>query len=268
MPSYNQGRFIRESIDSVLDQGYPNKELIVIDGGSTDDTIDILKSYGERIAYWVSEPDKGQSDALNKGFKIATGDLLGWMNSDDLYEHGSFSKIVDAFSKNPDKYVVFGDHWEIDKNGNKIIFQPAFNFNLRHFVYEGFTCNSQSMLWRRDLMDKFGQFDVKLHRTMDYDLLVRFGKIVGNKGFKRIPHTIGLFRRHESQKTRAHGHRRIKGLEEPVFLEHKYIAEKNGFSRKYSAMGPFLRFIFRIRRACWYARRGVLLDNIKKKLRI
>jgi len=117
-PSFNQGAYIEENIKSVLRQNYPNFEHIIIDGSSTDGTIDILKKYDHLI--WVSERDKGQSEAINKGFKTANGEIIGWLNSDDCYEPDAFSTIVRELNKAEDKYIVFGDCNLIDKNEERI----------------------------------------------------------------------------------------------------------------------------------------------------
>ena len=107
MPSYNQVKFIERSILSVLNQNYPNIELIIIDCESKDGTIEIIKHYETHIAYWVSEQDKGQSDALNKGFKLCSGEIYGWLNSDDIYLPDAFTHVLKAFEKHPNKKIVF-----------------------------------------------------------------------------------------------------------------------------------------------------------------
>src|SRR5690606_7353489 len=114
MPTRNQGHFIRESIDSVLGQNYPNVELVVMDGASTDDTVEILKSYGERIR-WISEPDNGQADAINKGMSKVSGDVLAYLNSDDILLPGAIDKVVDYFNAHPECDMVYGDADYIDK---------------------------------------------------------------------------------------------------------------------------------------------------------
>src|SRR5688572_2633651 len=106
-PSYNQGEYIEKTILSVLEQNYPNLEYIIIDGGSTDNSTEIIRKYADRITYWISEPDKGQSDAINKGLKLATGDIVNWLNSDDYYEPGALFKVAEAFN-NPEVNVFAG----------------------------------------------------------------------------------------------------------------------------------------------------------------
>ena len=110
-PSFNQGRYIEQTILSVLDQNYPNLDYIIIDGGSTDETVEIIKKYEQRLAYWISEPDKGQTDAINKGFAKCTGEIFNWINSDDYYEPGTFLKLAQLFSNDPSVNVVCGREW-------------------------------------------------------------------------------------------------------------------------------------------------------------
>jgi glycosyltransferase involved in cell wall biosynthesis len=108
-PSFNQAQYLERTIQSVLDQNYPDLEYIIIDGGSVDGSVDVIKKYEKNIAFWVSEKDGGQTDALNKGFKKATGEIIGWQNSDDIYLAGSFEKISQVFNELPDTDIVFGD---------------------------------------------------------------------------------------------------------------------------------------------------------------
>ena len=249
IPSYNQGRFLERTLLSLLNQGYPDLEIILIDAGSTDETSDIIEKYRSALAYVHVGPDKGQSDALNHGFTKATGDILAWLNSDDLQLPGSLSAAVDAFLAFPEASVVFGDWWSIDDQDVVKEVNYAFDFSLGHFIYEGFHLNSQAMFWRRDAHRRFGEFDVQLHRTMDYDLIVRLGLNEGQQKFLRLEKALACFRRHPEQKTTNAGG-------EIVASEHRWIAEKNGFPNKYRAAGRVMRLAYRARRAWWYLKRG------------
>lgn len=251
MPSFNQGNFIERSILSVLNQSYKKIELIIIDAKSTDSTASVLKKYNNHIAYTVSEKDNGQSEALNKGFRVAKGEIYGWLNADDLLYPDTIQTVVNKLKENPQKEIVFGDYFDIDKNDNVISYNFAFNFNTSHFVYEGFHINAQASFWRSSLHEKFGDIDETLYRTMDYDMLLRFGLICGQDRFLRIDKPLACFRRHESQKT--------QGADDTVLREHKYIANKLNFHDKYTLKGDLKRGIYRIRRAMWYLRRGGLL---------
>jgi len=248
MPSYNQARFIERSILSVLNQGYPNLELVVIDGGSTDGTVDIIRKYNDYIDFWVSETDNGQSDALNKGFARCTGDIYGWLNSDDLYLPRAFWHAADAFRRAPNKKIVFGDWLAIDESDNVLDLNHAFDFSLGHFKYEGFHLNAQSMFWRAQVHNEFSGFDIALYNTMDYQMIMEFGIKQGQRSFHRIPQVLGAFRRYEGQKT--------LGFNPRVTNEHKRIANRYEYNDKYGPAGKLKRFVFRFRRAWWYFKRG------------
>lgn len=249
IPSFNQVQFIERTLLSLLNQNYPSLEIVVVDGGSSDGTTELLESYRDQLAYVFSGPDNGQSDALNHGFSKVSGEILCWLNSDDLQLPGSLHAVAEAFHAFPEASVVFGDWWSIDSQDRVTEVHYAFDFSLRHFIYEGFTLNSQAMFWRRDVHRRFGEFDVKLHRTMDYDLIVRLGLNEGPHKFVRLEKALACFRRHPEQKTTNAGG-------DIVESEHRWIAEKNGFSRKYRAAGRFLRLAYRARRAWWYLKRG------------
>src|SRR5260221_4474865 len=130
-PSLNQGRFIEETINSILDQGYPNLEYFVIDGGSTDNTISILEKYAKHIDFWTSEPDNGQAAAINRGFAKASGEILAWLNSDDTYESGTFAKVVKAFQQHPKVDVMSGRCciWYGDSRDRLIAHSPLRSFD-------------------------------------------------------------------------------------------------------------------------------------------
>jgi glycosyltransferase involved in cell wall biosynthesis len=249
MPSFNQAAYIEEAIRSVLDQDYDDLELIVVDGGSTDGTHAILDRYRARLASCISEPDRGQSDALNKGFAVASGNVFGWLNSDDRYAQGAIRTAVEVLRSNPKKSVVFGDWMEIDARGNAIQRQYAFDFNLSHFIYEGFHINAQSMFWRADAHAAFGTFDVGLHRTMDYQLILLLGQRLGATAFVRVPQVLGCFRRHAEQKTSP-------GDSGIVQDEHRRMAATYGYTSKYRWSGRVIRLVYRVRRGWWYAYRG------------
>lgn len=179
-PSYNQGKFIRETIDSVLGQKYSNIEYIVIDGKSTDETVDVLKSYGERIK-WVSEKDSGQMDALNKGLKMVKGDIIAFINSDDYYFLDTIEKVVKIFNKYPEIEIVSGDYVIINTEGKKMLTQsPVVYWKrfLRGIHSFNTLCvanyiNQPSTFWRRSVLDKVGFFNESLHYVFDYEYWLR-----------------------------------------------------------------------------------------------
>lgn len=248
MPTFNHRAFIERSILSVLNQDYPNLEFIIVDGGSKDGTVEIIKKYASHLAYWVSEPDGGQSDALNKGFRHATGEIFGWLNSDDLYLPGAFAQAARAFAENPLKRIVHGDWLAIDAEDDIIAHEYSFDFSLNQFKYEGFHINAQAMFWKRDVHSRFSGFDAGLYNTMDYQMILEFGINEGVSAFSRVSKALGCFRRHPDQKT--------VGFTDRVLNEHRLIADRYGYRDKYRMAGKAKRFLFRFRRAYWYLRRG------------
>ena len=259
MPSYNQVEFIEKSILSVLNQDYKNFELIIIDGGSNDGTIEIIRKYEDYIAFWISEQDKGQSDALNKGFKNCKGQIFGWLNSDDIYLPNAFKYAIEALDKKSKKKIVFGDFLSIDRHDKIIDYNHSFDFSLNQFKYEGFHLNAQSMFWRSSVHKFFSGFDINLKNTMDYQMILEFGINEGQKSFLRIPHVLGGFRRYDGQKTGSHLERVIK--------EHKAIAKRYKYTDKYNMIGKTKYFLYRFRRAWWYFKRGGL-SNLIYRLKI
>jgi glycosyltransferase involved in cell wall biosynthesis len=201
-PSYNQVRFLRDNLVSVLNQCYTEYEHIIIDGGSTDGTVDILKSYDKRISYWVSEPDRGQSDALNKGLAAASGEVIGWQNSDDFYLPGAFHFVGETFRENPEIDVIYGDYLYVNE-GNRIVGSKKYTpcFDIREYLYVGANISNQSVFFRREALEKVGGFDVDLHLAMDFDL---FLKLSAFARFKHVRTYLGAYRVHGEQKGQTH----------------------------------------------------------------
>ena len=197
-PSYNQAQFVEETIRSVLLQGYADLEYIVIDGGSQDGSVDIIRKYEKWLAHWVSEPDRGQSDALNKGFARATGEILGWNNSDDLYCPGAISHVAALFQNEPDTQVVYGSCYDIDATGKKIDEHWAMPFDRRFPLYSGTGLHNQAMFWRRSLMRQVGMLDPNLQFCMDRDFVLR---LIWNGKVARTTAYLGAFRVHAGSKT-------------------------------------------------------------------
>lgn len=172
--SFNQGQFIRHNIESVLNQDYPNFEHIIIDGGSTDNTISVLKEYSH--LNWVSEKDRGQSDGLNKGFRKATGDVLIWINSDDMLAPNSLKTINDFFENNPDKSVLTGNQVIINDNGKCLRTLNAETFTYNHLLNEPSSVMQNATVFRLSVLKRVGLLDESFHYTMDHELFVRIAK--------------------------------------------------------------------------------------------
>ncbi|GAB4489497.1 MAG: hypothetical protein OHK006_21280 [Thermodesulfovibrionales bacterium] len=175
-PSFNQGRFIRDTIESVLTQDYPHIEYIIIDGGSTDETALIVKEYEGRLT-WISELDNGQSDAINKGFRMARGEIVAWLNSDDTYCPGAVSTAAAYLAAHPDVGMVYGEGYEIDEEGRRIRrFPYTQEFDLRKLITYSDYILQPTVFMRRDALLEVGLLDDALFWCMDWDLWIRFGK--------------------------------------------------------------------------------------------
>ncbi len=217
-PSFNQGRYLERTINSIIDQDYPNLEYIIIDGGSNDGSVDIIKKYSSRIAFWVSEPDKGQAHALNKGFTLATGEIIGWLNSDDLYCPGALSLVARTINEFPYADACFGGIFIIDESDRiknaiwPVEPVPAYNFHV------GLSIHQQGLFWRRDLFSRIGMLDESLHFAMDLDFIIR---ILLNGGLSRICKHIGMFRVHNDSKTSSAN---VLNNQEHLIIKERYGA--------------------------------------------
>ncbi len=203
-PCYNQVRYIGKTIDSVFSQNYPNLEYIVVDGGSTDGTLEIVKKYGKKID-WESRKDKGQTEAINRGISKSTGEIIGYLNSDDMLAPDALITIASFFKSNPNYYWVTGKCQIIDRNGNLIrSFITSYkNFLLKYArnrpVLSIVNFISQpATFWKRDVIKKIGLLNQSLHYAMDYDYWLRISKIY-KLGF--IDKYLALFRIHSFSKS-------------------------------------------------------------------
>src|SRR5262245_14647820 len=149
-PSYNQGKFIEATIRSVLDQGYPNLEYLIIDGGSTDESVDIIRRYEKHLAYWVSEKDNGAADAISKGFARATGDIFAYLNSDDVYLPGALQTIASVMD-DPAAGVAFGNMYWMDADGKTVGERRQTRFNRLGYLFGGCDLMQPATFWRKDL---------------------------------------------------------------------------------------------------------------------
>lgn len=198
-PSFNQGQFIEETIRSLLLQGYPDLEYLILDGGSTDGTLDVIRKYEKHLTSWVSEADEGQSDAINKGFARCTGELMNWLNSDDLLLPGALRAVAEAAHRDPEAGVYVGASERVTEKGKKIatIRRTAEQVNnpldwiKNHFP-------QPASYFRRSLWDRVGPVDLSLHYAMDTDLWVRAAQVCR---FAVLPEVLAIEREHQAAKT-------------------------------------------------------------------
>ncbi|MBU2609512.1 MAG: glycosyltransferase [Chloroflexi bacterium] len=199
-PSFNQAQFLEATLRSVLEQDYPNLEYIIVDGGSTDGSLDIIRRYAHRLAWWVSEADKGQTDALNKGFARANGEILAWLNSDDTYEPHAVAEAVEFLQSRPEVGLVYGDANFIDQDGRLIGRFPAAQTDYRRLRRGYVHIPQQAAFFRADLWKKVGPLDPSFYFAMDYDLWVR---LAAQAPVQYTPRTWANFRLHSQGKTVA-----------------------------------------------------------------
>jgi len=252
-PSYNQAQFLERTILSVLNQNYPNLEYIIIDGGSTDGSVEIIKKYEKYLSYWVSEKDRGQSHALNKGFEKATGDLVGWQNSDDIYLPGAFEKVIEVFKNKPNYDVYFGNVYLIDECDSIIRDLRFIKFSPFSLIYEGTVLANQSTFFSKKIIKSY-KLDENFKFTMDYEFYFR----IRNSNFIFIHHFLGAFRLHSFAKTSL--------ISDIGKKEHNKILISNGYNPN-SFKFKILKKISKIRRAFFYMFQGdfdYMLRGIKK----
>lgn len=226
-PSLNQSEFIEETIRSVLLQGYSNLEYIVIDGGSNDGSIDIIKKYEKWLTYWTSELDKGQSNAINKGFREASGDIVAWLNSDDIYELDSISKVAIMFAKLTDTDIIYGDGEYVDEKCHFVDIGKSKcleNTDITQFIPNQIF--QPSLFFRREILDQVGYLDESLHFAMDVDFWIR---AFANRKACYAENTLSKFRLHRSGKTTSAS---LRFLIEELKLVSRYAGTQSLFNQR------------------------------------
>lgn len=206
-PSFNQGHYLEKTILSVIDQGYPNLEYIIIDGGSTDNSVEIIKRYEQHLAFWESVPDRGQSHAINKGFERATGDILAWLNSDDWYAPGALLAVADVFAVNPGAGAVVGAGEMVDTAGARLVHLDPFEVSvggLYHWLDRFFW--QPSCFFTRTAWETCGPLDENIHYAMDLDLWLKIAK---RFPFASMPQLLSYNLKHSEAKTTEYGYRSI-----------------------------------------------------------
>ena len=198
-PSFNQSAYLEQTMKSVLDQDFPNIEYIVMDGGSTDSSVDIIQRHAARLAFWTSERDRGQADAINNGIAHAHGEILAWLNSDDYYLSGTISAAVEIFEQNPDMVLIYGDMLAVNEHGetiNTLKYQQLTLEDLLCFQIIG----QPSVFFRREAFEKSGGLDTTFHFLLDHQLWI---KIAAQGKILHVDQTWSAARYHAEAKNRA-----------------------------------------------------------------
>lgn len=198
-PSYNQGAFLEATITSVLDQDYEALEYILVDGKSTDGSVDIIKKYSDRLAWWVSEKDQGQADAINKGLSRVRGEIIGWLNSDDVYLPGALQTVATFFQDHPDVGLVFGDLLAVDENGEQINILRYADYTLQDLM--AFRIIGQpAVFFRKEVLKEAGFLDLSYHYLLDHQLWIRMASFTN---IRHIPQVLAGARFHQGAKNVA-----------------------------------------------------------------
>jgi len=216
-PSFNQGSYLEETILSVLNQNYQNLEYIVIDGGSTDNSVQIIKKYEDRLAFWISEKDSGQSEAINKGFERATGEIVCWINSDDILLPDALNKVVNYFENHKD--VDFLSGYTVMINENSSIYSSVFTIRQKKWYAKRgiYYINQPSMFWKRKIFETTGLLKEDCHAQMDKELLIRIFK--NNFKFGHLGEMLAGFRMHEGSKSSEGNHSAIEKRDKLVLYQ-------------------------------------------------
>jgi glycosyltransferase involved in cell wall biosynthesis len=248
-PSFNQGAYLEDTIKSVLSQRYPNLEYIIMDGGSTDNSVDIIKKYNSQISFWKSEPDNGQSAAIHDGFKKSTGDILAFINSDDYYLPNSFQSVVDIFMRIPTTQWVVGRGIIVDERGNLKKRIKNLPISLNNMAYLDNRVFQPATFWRRELYFSVGGINPKYSFAFDYDLFFRFLKQTSPKNINK---EISAFRIHDTSKTMSI-YKSIGVKEDEMirqeFFQRNHLTKNKMYDlfgkiyRKYPRIGSFYNFI-------------------------
>jgi glycosyltransferase involved in cell wall biosynthesis len=234
-PSFNQAQFLEETILSVLNQRYPNLEYIIIDGRSTDGSVDVIKRYEDRLAFWVSESDRGQAHAINKGLAKSTGEIVAFINSDDLYLPGALARVAEHFAKSPECGWLCGDTQLFSDDGAEprpiVTVVPK---SAAHCLSWAYTAPQPGMFWRRELIQD--GFQEKWRYCFDHELYVRL--LLAGHRCEHLPVTLAGYRLHESSKTVAEADGFDKEFDEIAELYEEHL---QGAGRRWSAATRFLR---------------------------
>jgi glycosyltransferase involved in cell wall biosynthesis len=247
-PSFNQAEFLERTILSVLNQNYPNLEYIIIDAGSKDNSVEIIRRYEGLLAFWVSEKDNGHADALNKGFRKASGEIFAWLNSDDLYAPDALHRVALRFKDRKNADVVYGNLYRISPNDQIVSETRLAPFSARGYLYGGCDLPQPSTFWRKDLFFSVGELKLDYVFSMDTDLFYRF--VLAGGQFEFLRDFVACFRLHASSKTSTLSHIEKADNEKirSMYLPHAYD----------SPLASAIRTVAKLRRVMHYVVQGDL----------
>jgi len=228
-PSYNQGQYLEETIQSVLDQKYPNLEYIIMDGGSTDNSVEIIKKYESQLAHWESKPDGGQSNAINKGFNMASGDILAWLNSDDYYSPDTLHQVSELFARD-DLKIVFGECALYHEKSGKIKDSRVFEFAQSHKIEYSDYIIQPSSFWTKKTWELVGNLNAKLTYTFDWEWYIRAKR--AGVHFQAVDKIWSVYRYHDQHKTGTGGGQREEELASIYSLYHSELLGQKYLQRR------------------------------------
>jgi glycosyltransferase involved in cell wall biosynthesis len=225
-PSFNQAHFIKETIESVLSQNYPNLEYLIIDGGSSDGTINILQEYNTNLS-WISEPDEGQAQAINKGFKKTTGDIIAWLNSDDIYLPHALSIVAEFFVQHPHIDLVYGDFYVINEQSEILLRRKEIPFDFNILLYGLDYICQPATFFRRTIFERVGYLDENLHYGLDWEYWLRIAKHGGKLAL--LPGYLAAIRWQPQAKTLVEPpqlHAEHQAIRERYWQKHRFQSQR------------------------------------------
>jgi glycosyltransferase involved in cell wall biosynthesis len=245
-PSFNQGHFLERTILSVLNQNYPNLEYVIMDGGSTDESPEIIRKYERYLSYWVSERDRGQADGINKGFSRASGEILAWLNSDDLYLPNALHQVASAMTHDRSIQVLYGNLYRIDADDHILEEKRLTPFSGLGYLYGGCDLAQPSAFWRREIFSAVGGLKEEIAFSMDTDLFFRF--VLACARFRFLREFLACFRVQPSSKTS-----RLQEISKSDNLKIRGTYLKYSYG---SIPARLIRTSVRMKRVFWYALQG------------
>jgi glycosyltransferase involved in cell wall biosynthesis len=264
-PSLNQGEYLEETILSVIGQNYPNLEYIIMDGGSTDNTLDIIHKYERYFAHWESRTDKGQADAINRGFRISTGDILAWLNSDDMYLPGTFSRISNYIRNIQELKIIIGNCRLFNQETKYV---SMTNIELSHrnldvtlvdYIFQA------SSFWTKAALDKVGPLNINLKYCLDWDWFIRANKL--EVEFEAISDYLSIYRLHDKHKSATGGMARVSEIAQ---IYRSYHSDEIAHDYLKLRLDPSVRLIEKIMRRIrfpWrkWIMRSLFLNNLSSE---